>query len=136
VESDGINRTLVTEGRPGTGEQFGLNVIVRGDRLIYNGLEWSYLSDDAPLGLHGETEKAAVPESWVLAIGMVKALETTEKMLLHGPSGMDDNARTRAVADIRSRRARWAAAAASIKRTEMPKAGPSPTVPFVSVATV
>lgn len=130
IVTNGAGRTLVTDAVYGASETFTLDAAVRGDRLVYDGTSWYYPTTP---GLQGDAWQTAVPERWVITLAMVKALQQLEKMI-HMRNGVSPDDRTRAVAEIRDRRAVWAAAARDIVLYEMPKMLPQRGEPFLGVA--
>lgn len=116
VRTNGATRTLVTAATYSTSETFELAVLVRGDRLIYDGSTWSY---PATPGLTADTSQAAAPEEWVVTIGMVKGLQQLRKM-----PGIDQ-------ADVERRMKIWAPAAAEIILHEQPEPLADPVEPMV-----
>jgi hypothetical protein len=110
VVTSGADRTLVVGTRLGTDQPFFLDVLIRASQLVYDGLTWTYT--ETP-GLQGDLWQAACPEGWVLAFGMVKALQYLQRRpAIQGKP---------ALPGIDARLQLWAASAATIKRTEFPR---------------
>jgi len=130
IVTNGVTRTLVTDAIYGTSETFTLDVVVRGDRLVFDGTNWFYPTTP---GLAGDDWQTAVPERWVITLGMVKALQQLDKMV-RMRNGVNPDDRRMAIADIAERRAVWAAAARDIVHYEMPKALPQRAEPFMALA--
>lgn len=105
IRTDGAARTLVTEATYQDGEAFELAVLVRGDRLIRTGTSWGYPTTP---GCANDTDQAAVPEEWVLAIGMVKVLQKMRELPNVDPALVERKMRS------------WAPAAAAIVLQEQP----------------
>ncbi len=124
IRKNGPDHTLVTQRIYSTAETFDLSIIVRANRLIYDGSAWSYLDNDATLGLQGDTDQAAAPPQWVHTFAMVKALQHLRQIVAQR-NGVEKDARTFAMAEIETRLQRWASAAARIKVKELPR--PLPT---------
>ncbi len=78
ITTDGADITLVTSPAYASGTAFELGVIVRGDRLIFDGAAWGYA---ATPGLVDDDDMAAVPMEWVRAFSMVKALQHLDRVL-------------------------------------------------------
>ncbi len=130
IATNGITRTLVADAIYATSETFELAVIVRADRLVYDGASWAYVAQNAAPGLLGDTYQAAAPEEWVVAIGMVKALQHLTK-LTEAHRSLSDDERARVLTGIAQRRRVWALTAASIVADEMPRPLPERTEPLV-----
>lgn len=130
ILTNGASRTLVTETTYSASEAFYLDVVIRGDRLVFDadGASWGY--PDAP-GLAGDLWQAAVPERWVVTIGMVKALQELTKMAV-ARRDLDPEERKLVLADLAAQRAIWAAAARAIREREMPTAQATRSAPIVS----
>lgn len=129
--SNGITRTLVTDQIYASDETFELAAIVRADRYVYNGTTWGYVTTP---GLQSDTYQAAAPESWVLAFGMVKALQTWSKAVM-ADRAMDRQEKAFTLADIMDRRRQWARAATRIKFQEFPKPLQEPSTPMIAFET-
>lgn len=117
IATNGINRTLQTQVAYTTADTFHLAAIVRADRLVFDGSSWSYVTTP---GLLNDTYQAAVPEEWAVAFAMVKSLQYLTRLTMQSRQ-LDKDEKAATLADIMDRRRIWAAAAASIKRNEMPK---------------
>jgi hypothetical protein len=117
VVTDGTDRTLLVTGRYPASETFYLDVIVRADRLIYDGAGWGYATTP---GLQNDSYRAAAPEDWVLAFAMVKACQQLDKVI-RADRRMSAQERAAHLAENTERRLTWAAAAAHLKRTAFPQ---------------
>jgi hypothetical protein len=117
IDGDGVARTLVTERTYSAADTVELAVAVPGDRLIYDGAQWTYAAEP---GLQDENDRGAAPEHWVVAFGMVKALQFLERMVLR--QGGDREARLDAVREIRDRKDTWDLTAKRIMLHEFPRA--------------
>lgn len=123
----GADRRLVVGRNYTSAETFQLAVMVRADRYVSDGTTWGYATTP---GLLGDAYQAAVPEEWAVTFGMVIALRQLVKMTLANKK-MDKDERQLILSDLLSRKAQWAAAAAAIKRTEMPDPVQEPTETLV-----
>lgn len=128
VVKNGAALSLVTDTIYATSETFQLAVIVRADRLVYDGASWA-LTTGTP-GLQGDTWQAAAPEEWVLAIGMLKTLQYLTRLVLEDRSLSPEVRRAR-LGEIADRRLTWAQAAADVVLYEMPKSVPVGNEPMV-----
>jgi len=126
--TNGATRTLVTEDSYTAADTFEMAVLVRADRLVYDGAAWSYLTTP---GLIDDADQAAAPEAWVLAFGMVKALQYLTRLTLLDRA-LDQKTKQAMLADLLDRRRTWAAAAKQIKLESFPKPLAERTRPLVS----
>lgn len=129
IVRNGVTNTLVTDALYSTTDTFYLDVSIYADRLIYDGLGWAYTQQDGRPGLQGDDDKAAAPEAWATAFGMVKALQQLDK-LVSADASLSDAERTRQVTDILRRRRTWARAAGDIKANRFPKPYEPPSHAF------
>lgn len=127
IRADGAGRTLVTRQVYGTADTFQLKALVRADVLVSDGTSWSYT---ATPGLGADTDQAAAPPRWVVAVGMVKALQYLTRRTLtdHALSDAEKQAR---LSEIAGRRRTWALTAATIVRDEFPKITTRPNAALV-----
>lgn len=122
IREFGAARSLLVHRLYTTAETFEIYAVVRGDRYLSDGTTWTFRTTP---GLLNDTEQAAVPEAWVLAFGMVKALQQWAK-LVHADRRMSREERQETLADLAQRRDMWARAAYQIKTYEFPQAPPRP----------
>lgn len=121
IDASGTTRHVVFERAYGTSETVEVALTLPGDRLVYDGASWSYVTDaDARPGLLGEAYRAAVPEHWVLAFGMVLALRFLERLALRRRD-LERQERLDLVGEIRDRRAQWAATGLHLRLHEFPR---------------
>jgi hypothetical protein len=104
-------------------------VLVRGDRLVYDGASWSYPT--VP-GLQGDDWQAAVPEHWVLAFGMVKALDAL-KRVVRQRRDLSQQEKAEWMAEILESYKMWWRAARRIQVYELPRSMPARSEPMVGV---
>lgn len=125
---DGASFSLITEVTYATSETFELALLVRADRLIYDGSAWQFVAY-ANRGLrdHDAYQTAADPK-WVLAAAMVKALEAWRKLATLG--GREQDRRAVDVRDITERLRHWVGVEAAIRRALTPVRRQSREVPF------
>lgn len=120
VAANGVDRTLVLGRAYGAGETYYLDVIVRADRLIYDGSSWGYIADNVTPGLAADNHQAAVPEGWVVAFGAAKGfaylLELTED-----DETLPDDVRARRLVRYDRKRAAWTRTANRIRRDAFPQ---------------
>jgi hypothetical protein len=127
--TNGATATLVTDRSYTTADTFEVAVLVRGDRLISDGLVWFYADEAAP-GLQSDDQQAAAPARWVHAFAMVKALQYLTRLVV-ADRKMPADEKQAQLAEIMERRRTWARAAAEIKLKEFPTPLPERTVPLV-----
>lgn len=120
IRTDGPDHTLVTRRIYSTAETFDLHLIVKANRLRYDGSAWSYLGNNATLGLQADSQQAAAPLGWVHTFAMVKALQHL-RLVIAQRNGVEPNARRFAMAEVEDRLQKWAQAAARIKVKEFPR---------------
>jgi hypothetical protein len=120
IRLNGAERTLVTRNLYGVGSSFVLRVVVSADRLIHDGVDWTYRDNADARGLQGDTWMAACPESWVLAVAMVKALQVVTRLVVMDRTMSPEEKQQLLTLDILPRRASWARAAAKIKTHDLP----------------
>lgn len=127
---DGAAFSLVTDLTYSASEAFELALLVRADRLVYDGSAWSYVAyDQRGLRDHADYQTAADPK-WVLAAAMVKALEAWRKLAVLAGREQDRPAAAAIVADIDDRRRHWVGVEAAIRRTVLPVRRVRRTEPF------
>lgn len=132
ISTNGVTRALIPQTLYNTSETFYLEVLVRGDRLVYDGASWSYL--DTP-GVTDDTYQVAADIEHVVAIGMAKALAYLMELTEEDES-LGDTVRARRLARYQRRRAVWGRAAANVILEEMPTPLPEVTDSMVSGAYV
>jgi hypothetical protein len=121
IQTNGADHTLVTQKAYSAAESFNLRIIIRADKLVYDGATWAYRDNDDAPGLQDDDWQTAAPEQWVLAFAMVKALQYVTR-LVQADKTMDPDEKKMVLAtDILPRRQQWALAAARIKTVEMPR---------------
>ena len=133
IESDGVARRLVTEGRSyAADETFFVEAFVRADRLVYDADTgvWGYPSTP---GLAGDLWQAAAPEHWVLAFSMVKALDYLMR-LTRARRDLDKQEKSEYMAEILDRRRVWYRAARRIQIYELPRPPAVRSEPMVGVS--
>lgn len=126
VVTNGVTRTLVTDFLYSSGQTFYLDVVVRGDRLIYDGASWSYVTTP---GLVHDADQTAAPVHWAIAFGMVQALRFLTRWL--GQRRMDASHKQALMADVTERRQNWTRAARLIMQSEFPALVPRPRKPIL-----
>lgn len=129
IVTNGVTRTLVTDAVYGASETFTLDVVVRADRLVYDGTSWYY---PATPGLQGDAWQTAAPERWVVTLAMVKALQELTKQAM-ADRGTTREEKALVLADLADKRATWASAAKDILLYDVPKALPQRGTPFMAV---
>jgi hypothetical protein len=135
IQTSGADHTLVTQKAYSSGETFQMRVVVRADRLVYDGVNWVYRDNDDAPGLQGDDWMAAAPEQWVLAFSMVKALQYVTRLLVRDRTMDPDEKKLLLATDILPRRQQWALAAARIKTEEMPRPTVKRQEPMVTTGT-
>lgn len=117
--NDYAAHSLVTEYTYAATETATLWVIGPADHLVFNGTSWAY--QDTP-GLLSDTYQGIPPVSWVVAFGMVKALQQIEReMIFAMDPGVPEARQQLMLASNRDRRLHWGRVATSIKRTRFPQ---------------
>lgn len=124
---DGADRSIVVTNAYGSGESFEVAVGMSGGSLIYSSGAWAYSTS----GLTSDDDQVAVPTHWIVAIGMVKALQHL-RTLIGLDRSLSPQERAIHLDDVERRMRVWAPAAAEIKRREFPQpvqqnSHPSPT---------
>lgn len=116
IDDAGGSRTLVTPRAYSTSETFDVRVLRAGHTLIHDGISWQA----STVGLTSDTEAAAAPIPWVVAIGMVKALQAMTEMV-EQDEALSEAARVRQLTTLMNRRRQWARAANVIITTQFPE---------------
>ena len=119
VASNGITRTLVLPRAYATSETYYLDVLVRGDRLVYDGSAWGYLTGETT-GLSADTHQGAAPEGWVVAFGAAKGFEYLLE-LTGKDETLSDAVRERRMSSYERRRVRWTRTANRIRMYAFPR---------------
>lgn len=121
IDADGATRSLVFGRSYSPGETVEVRVSLPGDRLIYDGSAWAFATDDP--GLQDDDDRAAVPDHWVLAFGMVAALRFLERLVARRRD-IDKDERADMLGEIRERLAQWSITAQRLRLTEFPRGEP------------
>lgn len=128
ISANGAAGTLVVGPTYSTSETFTLRAMGPADRLVYDGSAWGYA---ATPGLQADTYRGIPPVHWVVAFGMLRALQhLTSATLRDRRMGADEKAGW--LADYGEQRQRWAASALAIKRHLFPKPRPHRTPALVA----
>jgi len=127
IVTNGVTRTLVTDSLYDAATTFYLHILVRASTFVYDGSSWSYTTTP---GLQTESYQAAAPEQWVVAFGMVKALQQLTKLAMLDRR-LDKQGRALLLTDLARQRAGWARAARTIKLQQFPKPLPVPSTPLI-----
>lgn len=135
IVQDGVNRTLITQALYSVADTFWVDVVVDADRLVYDGSTWYFVQAGGTPGLQGDDWQSAAPEAWVVAFGMVKALQQLEKMI-RADRGLARQEKADALADLADRKLHWARVAADIKTHRFPKPFEPPSRAFVGGVSV
>lgn len=130
IAANGVDRTLVTMNSYAADQTFDLAVLVRGDQLVYDGATWSYPTTP---GLQGDDWQAAASEHWVLAFGMVKALDALTR-LVRQRRDLSREDKAEWMAEILESRKVWYRAARRIQVYELPKPPAARSEPMVGRA--
>lgn len=119
VDTTNGERTLVTGYSYADGETFDLRLLLAGNSLIKSGGAWGF----STTGLTDDTQAAAAPIHWVVAFGMVKALDAQQEWIEQDET-LSDATRTRRLALLATKRRRWAKTANVIQMTQFPRPTP------------
>jgi hypothetical protein len=124
VTVNGSDVALITSLRYVTDEALELATAVPADRFLYDGSAWTYQLPDALTTRAADTWQIAVPEHWIRAFGMVKALQHLID-LAHRDARLTDAERARTVARFTRRLPVYAAAATEIANYEFERELPT-----------
>lgn len=117
LAQDGATLSVVTTVTYGEDEAFELAVAMPGNLILFDGSAWGYFDPKTISDIADDTYQLAVPEHWIRAFGMVKALQHLVAMALQDES-LSDTARTRLITSYDRRMATYARAAARITVNE------------------
>jgi hypothetical protein len=118
--SDGPSMALVTPRTFGSSETFELGAVVRADRIVHDGTNWTTIPLGLPGGLAGDMWRTIAPPQWVHAFAMAKALQQLEKMVRAAGAGSPRDLAP-ALDDVSNRRRQWELTAAQIKLCQFPE---------------
>jgi hypothetical protein len=128
IVANGASRELVLGRQYSSGETIEIQVLLSGDRLVYDGSAWGY--PDVP-GLQGDDDQAAIPEHWVTTFGMSRALRFLYRLTSQDRT-LDPNERRARLADLMVERQKWANACMVLRDREFPRARVVSGRPLVS----
>lgn len=128
VAVDGADLALVTDAAIPTGRPYQVRVLRPADTLVRTDGVWG-VSATGPVNA---ADEVVPPLRWITAFGMVKALRACVT-LTQRRRDLAVAERRELIADYELRLQTWAAAAADIKRFEVPRATPRRVVPLVGV---
>lgn len=120
VTTNGVDRTLVLDRAYSADETYYLDVLVRGDRLIYDGSAWGYVADNVTPGLSADNHQAAIPEGWVVAFGCAKGYAYLLS-LTEADEMLSDTVRERRMLAYERKRVYWNRTANRIRRYAFPQ---------------
>lgn len=113
---DNVTRTLVTDYSYGSGETVYLDVIVRADRLVYDGSSWGYVTS---LQNVTDSYQFAVDERWALQFGLWRAARYARLWLK--TVRMDPDRKAALLDEVQERYRSAVDACSGIKMREFPK---------------
>jgi hypothetical protein len=116
IEASGGALTLITGRTYATSETFQLRVIRQGHTLIKSSGVWI----SSTVGLTDDTQGAAVPIPWVVAFGMVRALQVVAD-LIERDETLSDAAKARKLAINARERQKWSCTATDLIDTAFPQ---------------
>lgn len=119
VDTTNATRTLVTGYSYSDGQTFNVRVLRAGHTLVNDGTGWHTTTT----GLLSDTDAGVPPIPWVVAFGMVKALDAQQEALEYDET-ISDAVRARRLAQIMMRRRRWARTSNLIAMTQFPRPTP------------
>jgi hypothetical protein len=135
IESNGVTRRLITEGRSyAADETFFIEAFVNADRFVMDSATgiWDYPTTP---GLAGDLWQAAAPEHWVLAFGMVRALDVLTRTVRRRRD-LSREEKAEWMAEILESRRVWYRAARRIQIYELPRPMPARFEPMVGIGTM